>query len=57
MLLAEVKRQRKSFDAAKFECKVQLVTNKLFAIYHIETACLTLENMQIDDHRRRGMIM
>jgi len=45
VLLAEVKRQRKNFDAAKFERKVQLVKNKLFANYKIETACLTLEEM------------
>ena len=45
VLLAEVKRQRKNFDAAKFERKVQLVKNKLFANYKIVTACLTLEDM------------
>jgi hypothetical protein len=45
VLLAEVKRQRKNFDAAKFERKVLLVKNKLFANYKIVTACLTLEDM------------
>lgn len=45
VLLAEVKRQRKNFDAAKFERKVQIVKAKLFARYKIETACLTLEDM------------
>lgn len=45
VLLAEVKRQRKNFDDAKFESKVQIVKAKLFARYKIETACLTLEDM------------
>ena len=45
VLLAEVKRQRKNFDAAKFERKVQIVKTKLFTKYKIETACLTLEDM------------
>lgn len=45
VLLAEVKRQRKNFDAAKFERKVQIVKAKLFARYKIETACLTLDDM------------
>ena len=45
VLLAEVKRQRKNFDAAKFEHKVQLIKTKLFAKYKIDTACLTLEDM------------
>lgn len=45
VLLAEVMRQRKNFDAAKFEHKVQLIKTKLFARYKIETACLTLEDM------------
>ena len=45
VLLAEVKRQRKNFDAAKFERKVQLIRTKLFSRYKIETACLTLEDM------------
>ena len=45
VLLAEVKRQRKNFDAAKFERKVELIKTKLFARYKIETACLTLDEM------------
>jgi len=45
VLLAEVKRQRKNFDAAKFEHKVELIKTKLFARYKIETACLTLDEM------------
>ena len=45
VLLAEVKRQRKNFDAMKFERKVQLITNTLFSNYKIEKVCLTLEDM------------
>ena len=45
VLLAEVKRQRKNFDATKFERKVQFIKSKLFSRYKIETTCLTLEDM------------
>lgn len=45
VLLAEVKRQRKNFDAAKFERKVQYIKSKLFSRYEVETTCLTLEDM------------
>lgn len=45
VLIAEVKRQRKNFEPNKFQRKVELIKNKLFAKYKIETMCLTLEDM------------
>ena len=45
VLIAEVKRQRKNFELDKFQRKVELIKNKLFAKYKIETMCLTLEDM------------
>lgn len=45
VLLAEVKRQRKNFNAAKFQHKVEHLKQKLFAQYAVETACFTLDDM------------
>lgn len=45
VLMAEVKRQRKNFNAAKFQHKVEHLKQKLFAQYAVETACFTLEDM------------
>ncbi len=45
VLIAEVKRQRKNFEPDKFHQKVELIKNKLFAKYKVETMCLTLEDM------------
>lgn len=45
VLMAEVKRQRKNFNAAKFQHKVEHLKQKLFAQYAVETACFTLDDM------------
>ena len=45
VLLAEVKRQRKNFDAAKFQKKVEHIKTKLFARYKIDTACFSIDDM------------
>lgn len=45
VLMAEVKRQRKSFDQKRFLDKVESLKNKLFARYKIDTMCLTLDDM------------
>lgn len=44
-LLAEVKRQRKSFKPEKFQHKVEAIKAALLANYEIETCCLMLEDM------------
>ena len=45
VLWAEVKRQRRSFDAAKFQKKVEHIKTKLFARYKIDTACFSIEDI------------
>ena len=45
VLIAEVKRQRKSFKPEKFQEKVEKLRTRLFYDYTIETKCLTLDDM------------
>lgn len=45
VFIAEVKRQRKNFKPEQFQQKVEMIRNKLFFKYEIETACLSLEDM------------
>lgn len=45
VLIAEVKRQRKSFKPELFEQKVKAIRTKLFFKKKISTACLTLDDM------------
>ena len=44
-IVAEVKRQRKSFKPEKFRRKVEAIKTALLANYELETRCLTLEDM------------
>ena len=45
VLIAEVKRDKRNFKRQPFEEKVELLRNKYFSNYEIETRCFSLSDM------------
>ena len=45
VLIAEVKRDKRNFKKQPFEEKVELLRNKYFDKYEVETRCFSLSDM------------